>query len=115
MAKSGTTYTTVQGDGAPAIAMVLKDRNGAVSLSTATGVLILVEFAAGVKSFTAIIDADQTLNKGKITYSPAAVDMAEAGTWRMRTVVTWANTSKETFPNDTYDSLTVLEKWVVTP
>ncbi len=109
----GTTYYAAQNDRRPDLIMVLKDINGAVDLTASTAVEVFVDFPSAIKKYTATKDPDQITNKGRISYSYAASDIPDAGEHRMRTRVTWAAGVYETFPNNTYDVLSVTEGFFV--
>lgn len=109
-AVEGTKYYAAQNDRKPDLIMVVRDINGPVSLAAATSVDIYVDFPSGVKHYVATKDADQVANPGKLSYVYGVGDIPDAGEHRLQTVVSFGANIFETFPNNTYDLLVVMER-----
>lgn len=104
-------YTLKQDDTYPALTAVLSDQVGAVDLSTADSVKLIMKHESGtpVVIGTCAVASPQTGgNVGKVTYDWTASDTATAGSYDLEFQVTWNVGDVETFPNDSYKSLEIV-------
>jgi hypothetical protein len=101
-------FYTKKDNTAIAIAVVLSDANGPVSLTGAT-VRFRMRAWDGISSpalGTAKVDAaatpdgDQSANKGKVTYTWQAADVDTPGLYACEWEVTFSGGAKATFPRD---------------
>jgi hypothetical protein len=104
-----TTYYVKQGDTAPVATATLLDPLGAaVSLSGATVVFHMTDQArAVVVNAAAVVDPDQVLNKGKVTYQWITANTLTAGVFLAEWQVTFAGGTIQTFPNLGYDTVQI--------
>lgn len=107
-----TDYYFGQGDRLPQLKMVLGDQNGPIDLTDAESVKVYVEFSSGVKVYEMVVAPDQVTYKGHIQYDLKSDDIPDAGRFRMRTEVMWPGNRPETFPNDGYDYLNAVQRFV---
>ena len=108
-----TDYYFAQNDRLPQLKMNLQDQVDSIDLTNAVSVKVYVEFPTGVKEYAMTIAPNQsTSGKGDIQYDFVADDIPDPGRHRMRTVVTWSSSRDETFPNDGYDYMNVVEAFV---
>jgi hypothetical protein len=103
-----TVYYVKQGDTAPVATATLLDPSGAaVSLSGAVVRFHMSNATTVIVDALATVDADQVLNKGKVTYQWLTANTATAGTFRAEWQVTFADATIQTFPNFGYDTVQI--------
>lgn len=113
-----STFTIVQGDGKPALTYRLLDNGQPITggLSAATSVAAKFADANGTLLTTLPVTiTDAPSASLTLTWNPAALPVSTAGTYQMRTVVTWNDGTTETFPNGAkghaYDTIVVPARW----
>jgi hypothetical protein len=107
-----TTKTYKRNDTGPPITIVCLDGNTPQNLTTATSAKFLMGSinAAGVSTVkvqgSMTFDADRTT--GRVTYTWGATDLDTTGDFKVEVEITYANGSKQTFPSDSYLTVSVL-------
>lgn len=115
-----STFYTKKGNTAIAIAVTLSDPNGLVDLTGAT-VVFRMRAWDGISTpdarepakveASASPDADQTANKGEVTYAWQAADVNTPGLYACEWEVTFAGGAQATFPradeSPSYDSVRI--------
>lgn len=81
---------------------VLRDDEGPVDLTDATVLFVMQQSGESEPKVnaSAVVDPDQTANKGKVTYSWASEDVDTAGTFLAEWVVTFDDSRVQSFPNE---------------
>lgn len=112
---AGPVFTITQGARSPSIGATLTDANGAVNLTTASGVTFDMRLVADgtlkVDAGTAtIVDAAA----GKVAYPWATNDTNTVGVFQGKFTVTWADAKKTMFPTsktpeDNYITINVVD------
>jgi hypothetical protein len=97
-------YTIKQHDNFPSLVANLSDANGEVDLTAAVSVKFIAVSATHTITGTCTVTGAAT---GEITYTWAAGDTDFAGDYQVEFEVTWPSSKKQTFPNDSYKSLTI--------
>lgn len=106
-----TTKTYKRNDTGPPITIVCLDGNTAQNLTTATAAKFLMgtvnaQGVATVKVQGAMtFDADRST--GKVTYDWGATDLDTTGEYKAEVEITYANGDKQTFPSDSYLTITI--------
>lgn len=107
-------FTLKQGDQRPLFVVALRDNVGevgeaAVNLTTAGTALFNMRLVGGATKISlggaAITDAAG----GEVTYSWGTADVDTAGTYEAEVEITWNDGKKETFPNDSYWTVTIVD------
>jgi len=83
------------------------DQDGAVDLSTAASVTLYLRTGTTLVDLVATKDPDQVANKGRAYVVPTAAETATDDSYDAEVEVIWGDGSKETFPNDSYRSVTI--------
>lgn len=97
--------TIKQHDNYPYLQASLSDANGPVDLTTAVQVKFIAKgVSVTVTGTCSIIDA----TNGVIQYQWAAGDTGTPDDYEVEFEVTWPSAKVQTFPNDSYKSLTVM-------
>ncbi len=107
-------FNIKQLDTAPAFVVALKDNFGetteaAVNLTTAGSALFNMRNTGGsvyISRGSATITSAAT---GVVTYSWGTADTRTAGNYEAEIEIVWANGTVETFPNDSYWDITVVD------
>ncbi len=107
-------FNIKQFDTAPAFVVALKDNFGetneaAVNLTTAGSALFNMRSSGGsvyVNRGSAAITSAAT---GQVTYSWGTADTRTAGDYSAEIEIVWANGTVETFPNDSYWDVTIVD------
>jgi hypothetical protein len=109
---AGKTVYYSENDTAPDLAVILEDGDGeAVDLTGATVVINIAyqrwsyyysPYAKIVTASACVVDPDQVLNKGRITWTPGTGELSPAGQYAYTFLVTWFDGTKQTFPPNTY-------------
>lgn len=104
-------FTIKQHDTWPPLAFTLSDASGPVDLTTATTIKFIAKGQTVIITGTCVKDPDQTVNKGKGTYTFLAADTAVNGLYDVEFEVNWGGTPAkvETFPNVGYLSLEIVD------
>ncbi len=98
-------FTIKANDRLPVLDAVLSNLSGAINLTTATQVrLIMKSPAFTVTGLCTVVDAAT----GAVRYTWAAGDTANAGDYQLEFEITWPGPKLETVPNDSYKSVSVL-------
>lgn len=90
----------------PAIVTVLSGADGPLSL-TGTTVRIQIDRPGSVVNAVAVVDPDQVLNRGRVSYQPIAGDVATPGVWSLRWEITYPGGSTLTVPSGAPDVLVI--------
>lgn len=100
-------FTIKANDTYPPIELTLTDQAGAIDLTTADVVRLLLKSAtlSIVTGPVTIVDAVA----GKISYTWEADDLLQVGAYRGEVEITWDPGVIETIPNDGYFTVDVLE------
>lgn len=98
-------YVIKANDTYPAIEAVLSDQLGAIDLTTADQVKLLLKSSAFV--ITGICDIVDAAT-GSVSYTWQVGDTANAGTYSGEFEITWATDIIETVPNDGYFSVDIV-------
>jgi len=111
---STSTYDFVikRGNLLPVITATLQDANSnAMDLTGATAKFIMRQVGATLPKVnaTAVIDPDQVNNKGKISYTWQTADTDTPGIYEAEWEVTFTGSKPQSFPNDDYLVLRVLD------
>jgi hypothetical protein len=104
-----TTFTIKQGDRLPVIEATLAGADGAADLTGATVKFLMRSKGAGA---TVLVDAAATVvgaALGTVLYDWAEGDTDTTGTHQAEWEVTFASGKKQTFPNDGYTSVKVVD------
>jgi hypothetical protein len=102
------SVTVKQHDTWPPLKGIASDENGAVDLSGATDITLVLKTGGTVVSGScdAISPADGDGNNWQYTWQSGDTDMA--GTYQGELQVTWDTGEVETFPNDSYFTVIVM-------
>jgi len=108
------TFSLKQFDTAPAFVVALKDNFGetneaAVNLTTASSAVFNMRSVGGslyISRGSATITSAST---GVVTYNWGTADARTAGAYEAEIEIIWANGTIETFPNDSYWDVTVVD------
>ena len=103
-----TTFNIKRNDTSPIIRRILKDSAGAA-----------IDFTGGTVRFhmneldgTNVVDSAATANDasaGDVQYAWQAADTANVGLFNIEWEVTYADSSIETFPNDSHETVSIFE------
>jgi hypothetical protein len=103
-------FTIKRNDTAPAIVITLEDASGAADVSTAKAMHLFMKCDQPTLLVKTGPLAKVTDGKdGKIEYAWADGDLKQAGTYRAEVEVTRADDTVQTFPNDGYFEIEVVE------
>lgn len=105
-------YSLKQNDTYPVLTAILSDQLGAVDLTTADSVKLIMKMASPPTTVigTCVIATPQTGgNVGKVTYDWQASDTATVGEYQAEFEVTWNVGDVETFPNDSYKTIEIVD------
>lgn len=103
-------YALKQNDTYPVLSATLTDQLGPVDLTTADSVKLIMKSGATTVSGTCVVVTPQTGgNIGKITYDWTAPDTATIGVYQLEFEVTWNVGDVETYPNDGYKELEIVD------
>jgi hypothetical protein len=98
-------YTIKQDDTYPALVATLSDANGPVDVTNATSIRLLLKGATAAVSG---VMTKVTASAGIVSYDWQAADTAVPGDYKGEIEVTWPGPKVETFPNDSYFTVTVV-------
>lgn len=106
-------FTIKQNDTAPAFVVALKDDFGelteaSVDLTTASAALFSMRSGTTVKINKAAGTITDAAN-GEVTYNWGTADTDTAGSYEAELEVTWSDSTVETFPNDSYWDVEVVD------
>jgi hypothetical protein len=95
-----TQFITKEGDTLPAFDVVLEDRNGKADLTGCTAVfrMRLHGSTGAYKVNAAAVIANQTTDKGRVTYSWQSANVDTAGTYDAEIVITTGGGAQTTWP-----------------
>lgn len=104
-----SVYYVKQGDTAPAAMAILLDPSGnPQSLAGAVVRFHMVTQERQVKvDALAVIDPDQVVNPGKVTYQWLVGDTDDVGVYLAEWEVTFSGGAVQTYPNSEYDSVRI--------
>lgn len=108
-------FTIKQGDRRPLFVVALKDNFGetneaAVNLTTATGAVFNMRGAnAGALKINRGSATITNAAGGEVTYTWGTADTDTAGAFESEVEITWNDGLKETFPNEGYWDVTVVD------
>lgn len=100
------------GDRLPAVATILKDAaQDPITLTGADVNFVMRRWSDGVVVIDgdAVVDPDQTVNKGKVTYSPDSDDTIDSGFYYAQWRVIFNGGLQQTFPTVGYHTFEVVE------
>jgi hypothetical protein len=109
-------FTLKQGDLRPQFVVVLKDNIGeetedVVDLTTATSAVfnMVPEGGGAVKINRGSATIDSPPTNGQVTYAWGTADTNTVGTFNAEIEVLWADGKPETFPNDSYWTVEIVD------
>lgn len=110
------SFTMKQHDSLPLRTISLIETNPAdptttraVDLTNAASAKLIAKIQGTATTFTSVLAFGSPRTLGTVVYTPIAADTAVAGAYQAEVEITWATPSGvETFPNDTYFTITVV-------
>jgi hypothetical protein len=108
------SFTLKQFDTAPAFVVALKDNFGetneaAVNLTTASSAVFNMRSLAGSVYISRGSAAITSASTGVVTYNWGTADARTVGSYEAEIEIVWANGTIETFPNDSYWTVSVVD------
>ena len=108
------SFTLKENDTRPLFVVVLKDNMGEVgeapvNLTTASTALFNMRAVGGAVKVSLAGAAITSAAAGEVTYSWGTADVDTAGEYEAEVQITWNDTKKETFPNDSYFSVSIVD------
>lgn len=114
---AGKTLYYSELDTAPDLSVILEDGDGNAVLLTGATVVINIAYARWsfyyspsekiVTNSACVVDPDQVLNKGRISWTPPVGALTPPGSFAYTFIVTWFNSTVQTFPPNTYLPLVI--------
>jgi hypothetical protein len=106
-------FVIKKGDLLPIITATLKDANNDPVDLTGTSVKFIMRLVGATTpkvNAAGVVDSNQVTNKGKVSYPWIAADTNAGGVYEAEWQVTFSGAKPETFPNDGYLVIKVMDE-----
>lgn len=101
------TFTVKRGDTSPAFRAQCLDGSTPINLSGAQIIRLLMRSESAATQAHTMTAEDQTTSTGWVRYQWQPTDLAVVGFYRAEVEVTWGDGTVQTFPADSYATISV--------